>query len=206
MGFGYFSSGILNWKTPTDINFGFLFFLPIIGFLVSKMKKSPFHSIALGSILCLVLGHIFYDYQGGRFGERFFFEITWMLLLFLILFMHEILSAKSRSSYWMLILLVPAFVIYIPKTIVAYKNSNIQRMDLFLKTKTLENSVIHVGSVPSFDPSFYARNHPELKGTIYVALNPRKIWEVMEKFTGKDHYVYSYDLDKNTSKLLMLEK
>lgn len=213
-GFGYFSSGRLNEKSLNDINLGFLFFLPVLGYLISKSYTKDhvsenlrqFCRICLFSILVLIAGHIFYDYRGGRFGERFFFEITWMLVFFFIMIISESFASMKRAVLVILILLMPGLLIYIPKTILSYRQSNIQRMDLFLKTKDLKNAVIHVGSVPSFEPSFYTRNDPELKGPIYVILSQRMIWEVLEKFPSRQHYVYSYSMEDSSSRLVMLEK
>lgn len=213
-GFGYFSSGRLNEKSLNDINLGFLFFLPVLGFLISKsftkdhVSKNfrQFCRLSLYSILVLIAGHIFYDYRGGRFGERFFFEITWMLVFFFIMIISESFASMKRPVLVILILLMPGLLIYIPKTILSYRLSNIQRMDLFLKTKDLKDVVIHVGSVPSFGPSFYTRNDPELKGPIYVILSQRMIWEVLERFPLRKHYVYSYSMEDSGSRLVMLEK
>lgn len=212
--FGYFSTARLNVKSPEDINFGFLLFLPIIGYLISKLITKiqvheplrEFCKISLFSILVLIAGHIFYDFRGGRFGERFFFEITWMLVVFLILIVFESITSVKRASLVFLIFLLPGLLIYVPNTILSYKESNIQRMDLFLKTQELQNAVIHVGSVPSFEASFYTRNHPELEGVIYVLLNRRLIWDVLEKFPSKKHYIYNYHVDDSTSRLVELQK
>jgi hypothetical protein len=206
-GFGFFSSGSLKINSPSDLNFGFLFFLPILGYSISKMiNRNEFYFLFLSSIFSLIAGHIFYEYQGGRFGERFFFEITWMLVLFFVLIAHEILIKIRKSPYWILLIMLPSLLFYIPGTILFFRDSNIHRMDLFLKTESMDNAVIHVGTVPSFDPTFYTRNDPELKGVIYVAMNERLIWEVMEKFPTRDHYLYNYNPLDSSNGLVQIKK
>ncbi len=204
-GFGYFAGGSLRTIENGDINFGIILFLISIFWLTYRALKNKETIVILLvlSIFSLVCGHIFYDFRGGRFGERFFYEISWIILFGLVIFLKEI--KKYGLVFMGLIVLVN--LIYLPGTYQAYVDGNMRRMDPFLKVKSLKDDkvVIHLHQVPDFDPSFYTRNHPDLSGPVYVILS-KDFNQVIKSFKDRKHYLYSFDRKSNNSQLLPISE
>jgi hypothetical protein len=218
LGLVIFSSGNLREMLPGEINLGLFLFFVCLAFLVLKTTSQEFlnyervfFQLSAASVLLLIIGHVFYDFRGSRFGERFFFEITWMILAGLVFCIKNFQKVLNKKAYLLLCLgfyplIFFSYLIHVPATARIYRESNIKRMDLFLKTKGSEfqNSVIHVSSVPDFDATFYTRNNPDLSGTIYMIFG-RDLSQSYFHFKDRKHFFYGFDQKTKKSKILPIK-
>jgi len=221
-GVGIFQSGDLKNPILGDINLGVILLCLSLGYLLTEIfhnratqdHKTSFKFIAFFSILIIVLGHIFYNFRGGRFGERFFFEITWMILFSFLLVLKEVKEVirhrKIKKIFYSIVILffIPSIFIYTPVTAKKLRESNLRRMDIFLKTSSLEfkEAVVHIVSSPDFDVTFYARNTPNLSGTIFVAYDDRFFHDIYLRYEDRKHYVYMFNEKENTGNLIPLSR
>lgn len=217
-GSGFFASGSLKDSFPQDFNIGlflFVFSLSALPFLSqnSYSKEKLFFRIAFASSLAVLLGHVFYNFQGGRFGERFFFEVTWFVLAGLIFAMKSLSdSIKSKVApvvtYGLYGLLIfSSLGLYIPATVKVIRESNLKRMDPFIKTEgdQYQNAVVHLSYVPDYDTSFYTRNNPDLSGRIFLNFSGN-LSKSFAQFKDRKHYFYIYDRQLNKSKIIPIER
>ena len=203
-GLGFFKSGNLKIETPSDWNFSLVFGFAAVVAAIWEGYKNPLLRrrilLLLSLVFILVSGHIFYSFSGGRFGERFFFEITFIITLFgaRLLWAIAHLAKKPPMQKFALAslaacLLLPNLAIYLPGTINFFHNSNVRRMDPYLKVleMKLSNSVVFLHDVPEFNANFYARNEPDLSGNLFVHDRAVKNELLMAQYPNKEYYIYS---------------
>lgn len=220
---GIFQSMNLKESRAGDFNAGNLFFFATMIYLAVAcfLRRSPnllldhFRRLSFCSILLLMGGHLLYDWSGGRFGERFFFEITWMILFHFVALVFDVFTQirsvglqRTLLATTFVLLNLGSFLIYQPQTAAYLRRANQKRMDLFIKTdsKSFETSVIHILSPPEMLQNWYARNNPDLSGTIYLPFNSMMISDLQQTFKGRTHYVYIFNQKAGHSTLVPLEE
>jgi hypothetical protein len=200
--FGWFVNGDLKEASPGDWNFstplllgGVLFGLHEAA-RVRELRRP--HALLLGIAAALVLGHLFYDKQGGRFGERRFFEAGFIFCLFfarLLLAGLRLLSMRFAGVV-LLSLFGPVLAVLLPGTMARLRDCNEERFEPYfiLERRGIRDGLVFLEDTPTadFTPRFYARNSPDLSGNIFVVSGP---WnpEVEELFPGRRTYRFFYD-------------
>jgi len=207
-----FSSGLfeqynLKSESANDHNFGMFFFIVAITYLCYLVYKNRFQKyfyfylVLILNVLFLIIGHLIVNLSNGRFGERFFFETQWIIFSFFILAIWKLLEKIPYKIYiFGIIWFLPTLFLYLPNTAKFFRNSNLERMDLYLKTndQSFSNAMIHIHSTKEFSPRFYTRNNPDLSGPIYVEFTPE--FEILKiNYPNKKHYFYFYHPEKDES-------
>lgn len=206
---GFFQSENINLRSINDVR---LYLIPaavgLIWLLIGKKhsdlrgrRYDCFLAICFG---ILVLGHIFFDGSGGRFGERYYFETAFVpIVLFsrFVVFMtrnaHRKLGKVAAIMIFSLVVAsisLPNLLFYFPNTLSYYNNANAKRMDLYiqLERKNINDSLIIIQDTPEFYPSFYTRNDPDLNGNVFV--NASMVLdenELSSFFPERKKYLYS---------------
>lgn len=199
-GLGFFPSGNLKIAAPGEINASI--WLLCAGTLFAAWEarrdgrwRRP-QALLLSVAFCAVAGHLFYDKQGGRFGERRFFEVSFIFCLFaarLLLAMARRVPRKVSCAVFP-VLLGSTVVCCLPGTIAYIRDDNELRFDLYLQAQRqgIQDAVIFVRDVPWLTPFFYARNDPDLKGNVYVIDHGRSA-PAARLFPGRKTYAYFFD-------------
>lgn len=210
--FGYFHHGHLKWKNQLDWNLGvplFLvgwFWLLIKGIkskgIKSKDRHRDFYIILFSITTLLVLGHLSYSYQGGRYGARFFFESFWMVMLGLFFFIDDLQKEILKKIKWNLTvpvictLILPNLIYHLPKTVTFFKRDNTDKLSLILKAEEIQSKdcdndiMIFIKSSKNYDVSWFLRNSPDLSGIIYAVYNEGMYPYLAASFPGRKKYLY----------------
>jgi len=209
--YGVFRSGNLKDAGAGDWNLSLPLLLAGLGFGVFEAWRDRSlrrtHAALLAVAGCVIIGHIFYDKQHGRFGERRFYEASFIFCLFAARLILALLRRYSRKWAYAVIpaLLGCNLAVYLPGTIACIREDNEYRMGLFLKAERLglHDALIYVRdsswSRPVLDNPvllsaiFYARNDPDLKGNVYVVAG-RDEDEAARLFPRRPRYEYFLDL------------
>jgi hypothetical protein len=204
---GMFQSGNLKQSLPGDINLSVFLLMAAIGMGIRNCLKGDGPSRLFLSLICVqVLGHIFYLTHGGRFGERFFFEITFLIMLFFCQFLIHMaqifktvadgygmkLSRNGIALGFVALIFLPNIQVRLANTVDDLHNANLLRMDIFLKAgkMNLTNAIVFVADVPEFEPSFYARNEPDLRGNLFVQSISGSNELLRKIFPSRKAYIY----------------
>ncbi|MBT5094508.1 MAG: hypothetical protein HOM21_09715, partial [Halobacteriovoraceae bacterium] len=223
--FGYFENGNLKYALDSNFNLGALL-MPLSMFYLFYQSfnfknkwnqiQQKFLLVGLLSIFLLMLGHLFYDASGGRYGERYFFEITWYLFLPGLLLVHGFIEKRQNFALAFgsgVMLLFTGF--YSFNTANFFHQANKLRMDPYLKTAGLKEAapLVFLEGVPEFDPAFYTLNSPTLEGAVFAVSptlyagqikegKPIDIMRKVAKDLGKQHfYLYKYSHQQKKSQL-----
>lgn len=199
-GYGIFRSGNLKEVCAGDWNLS----LPLLaagllfGLWEARLDRRlrRVNLLLLGVAASMVLGHLFYDKEGGRFGERRFFEAQFVFCVFTA---RMLLAGRRRAARRWGWLLLPALAganlcVYLPGTAVWIRQSNEDRFQLFLMLERLgiREALIFVRDVPEFDRAFYARNAPDLSGNVFAVAGAGDE-EVARMFPFRPKYLFVYD-------------
>ncbi len=209
--YGVFRSGNLKDVGAGDWNLSLPLLLAGLGFGVFEAWRNPRlrhpHCALLAIVGSVVIGHLFYDKQHGRFGERRFYEASFIFCLFAARLILALLRRYSRKWACALIpaLLGANLAFYLPGTIAWIREDNEYRMDPFLQAERLgiHDALIFVrdalwsrpvlGRLVLMKMTFYARNDPDLKGNVYVVAG-RDEDEAARLFPRRPRYEYFLDL------------
>jgi hypothetical protein len=133
-------------------------------------KKADWFLISV--MVALVAGHFSFDNSPtGRFGERYFFEVHFVWVILAWRFLKSYAGRRAAFS-----LIAASMLLALYGTAAFFRADNLRRMDPFLKEKALGPGprIVFMRDAPDFDPPWYARNQPDLSGTIFVRdLGPR---------------------------------
>lgn len=145
---------------------------------------------------CAVLGHLFYDKEGGRFGERRFYEVSFILCLFvarLYLWAARFLPPAARAGALAVVLFAPSALTF-PGTMLTLRENNEKRMDPYLRTQRagVRDALVFVSDCPEFYPRFYARNDPDLRGNVFAVGGPQDE-AAAALLPGRPRYRYFFD-------------
>ncbi len=155
----------------------------------------------LGVAACVVAGHLFYDKEHGRFGERRFFEACFLFCFFVARLYSaaaQRLPSALRAPALTLLLLAPASLA-LPGTMLSIREGTEARMDPYLRAQLLgvRDALIVLREFPEFYPRFYLRNDPDLSGNVYVAdgLGRETATALLP---GRRRYVYFFDWSRGS--------
>jgi hypothetical protein len=207
LGYGYFPGGNLKIDGAGAWNLSW----PIVAAGVlragwkSWRERGPAHRwrrVLLPVLLSAVVGHIFYDKQHGRFGERRFFEVLPLFCLFTAELFLDLLS-RLRALYRipvLVLLAAPAVAFVGPRTLDSVRVNNQERLGLFLECEKrgLVDALVFVRDGPFFHARYFARNDPFLRGNVFVIADHHETTAADERvvralFAGRAAYVYDFD-------------
>lgn len=199
-GYGGFRSGNLKDVTAADWNFS----LPLLcagalwcaGAAARGGPTRRADALFVAVAASVVAGHLFYDKDGGRFGERRFYEASAVFCLFAARLLRDLTrrAPPGWAAAAVLAVCAPSLAIYLPRTAVWVRDNNEARFELFLDARRLglRGALIFVDDVPEFTPSFYVRNDPDLRGNVY-AVGRRNDAAVARMFPRRPRYAFALD-------------
>jgi len=95
-----------------------------------------------------------------------------------------------------------------PRTAQRFRAGNQFRMAPFraVRDTGLKHAVVFLASVPQFEPSFYARNEPDLSGNLLVRDARCRSWELLDVHPDRVPYRYTFDAKHKRSMLHALPR
>ena len=197
LGLGWFGSGDLKEKAVGDVNLGLWLGALSAVYWCRRAGIDESHRrmtlLLMSLVISAWIGHMAYPLNGGRYGERLLFEVSWILFLAVaMMFIRVFKSRRIPLMVWILTL----YSWHLPATLSHFRKSNLRRMDPYLQTESPEfaDAAVLLRSVPEWTPRWYARNDPFLRGTQYAAWDRSDSPKLLEReYPGKTIYVYDWD-------------
>lgn len=167
------------------------------------------HLLFLTVVASVVLGHLFYDKKGGRFGERRFLEAGFIFCLFAARLLLAAVRRGPRSLRVPVLaaLFVPNLAVYLPGTMLWVHDNMERRMGVFLAAERLglRDSLVLFAGYPEFYPRFYSRNDPYLEGNVFLPYSDAGR-QAARLLPGRPSYLYAVDKSKTRYELRRLDR
>ncbi len=187
-----------------------------------KITKKPseeiktFFYLVVPTLLLMVFAHLFYKWSGGRFGERFFFEVSWIPLVFIFYILNHFYHHSKKiqiilcSTLLILFLKILTFETFSTAQTIKKQNEVTFHLHKKIQSHAYDNSLIVLKGRPTpiDDEQFLIRNSPFFENaTIAISptafipqLNPEKemeILKIVKKQLKKDHLYFYLNNDND---------